>query len=300
MQQQQQQCLKRSLPFERVVAALGDDPDPDLVRYVARLAGREDQMEIRFIQILEQTANVARTLLKLRESVEVQFGAPPRTHKILCNAAYGTGIKGVLDAASESQADVMVVRKRNGREADLRQCLRHNCGAVWILPEGAVTAPDRILAVAGDLPDSVAGLEAAAAISRHWGIQECVVLRPYFNESGHDCSHCERQAQWSAEQACCHLVAQFDSLGLQFRPAVEQGAILANVIERAAAREGSNLVVMTSPSCTPVAAALLNGDIEKAIERLSVPVLVVKQPGEQIGFLGALKCIHRRPEPQFG
>ena len=296
----QQECLRRSLPFERLIAALGDDPDPGLVRYVAGLAGREDQMEIRFIQILEQTANVARTLLKLRESVEGQFGMAPRSHRIFCNAAYGTGIRAVLDAASECHADVMVVRKRNGREADLRQFLRHTCRAVWVLPDGPLPVRGRVLAVAGDLADSVAGLEAAAAVSRHWGIQECVVLRPYFNESGHDCSHCERQAQWSAEQACCHLVAQFDSLGLVFRPAVEQGPILANVVERAAARESSNLVVMTSPSCTPAAAALLNGEIEKAVERAPVPVLVIKQPGKQIGFLGALRCIHRRPEPQFG
>jgi nucleotide-binding universal stress UspA family protein len=296
----QQHCLKRSLPFERVVAALGDDPDPDLIRYVARLAGREDQMEIRFIQILEQTANVARTLLKLRESVEGQFGARPGRRKIRCNAAYGQGIQGILDAATDVRADVIVVRKRNGREADLRHCLRHSCRAVWVLPEGPIPEPGRVLAVAGDLPDSTAGLEAAAAISRHWGIQECVVLRPYFNESGHDCSHCEREAQWSAEQACCHLVAQFDSLGIHFRPAVEQSSVLANSIERAAAREGASLIVITSPSCTPTAAALLNGGIEKTVEHLSVPVLVVRQAGKKIDFLSALKCIRRRPEPQFG
>jgi nucleotide-binding universal stress UspA family protein len=288
------------VPFERVVAALGDDPDPELVRYVARLAGSEDHVEIRFIQILEQTANVVRTLLKLRECVEGHFGVPPRAQKILCNAAYGTGIGGVLDAAGESRADMMIVRKRKGREADLRECLRHTCRAVWVLPEGPISTPDRVLALAGDLPESVAGLEAAAAISVHYGIQECVVLRTYFNESGYDCSHCERQAQWSAEQACCHLVAQFDSLGVLFRPAVEQGAILANAIERAAVREGANLVVMTSPACTPAAAALLNGEIEKAVEHLPVPVLVIKQPGKPIGLLGALKCIPRRPEPQFG
>jgi hypothetical protein len=157
-----------------------------------------------------------------------------------------------------------------------------------------------VLALAGELPESAAGLEAAAAIALHCGIQECVVLRPYFNESGYDCSHCERQAQWSAEQACCHLVAQFDSLGILFRPAVEQGAILANAVERAAAREAANLVVMTTPACTPAAAGLLNREIEKAVEHLSVPVLVIKQPGKQIGLLGALKCIHRRPELQFG
>jgi hypothetical protein len=106
--------------------------------------------------------------------------------------------------------------------------------------------------------------------------------------------------QWSAEQACCHLVAHFDSLGIHFRPAVEQSSVLANSIERAAAREGASLIVITSPSCTPTAAALLNGGIENTVERLSVPVLVVKQQGKQIGLLGALKCIHRRPEPQFG
>ncbi|MBK5290709.1 MAG: universal stress protein, partial [Acidobacteriia bacterium] len=98
----------------------------------------------------------------------------------------------------------------------------------------------------------------------------------------------DRVLRGEEEQAYREFIAPINCQGVNVTPLFEEGANVPHVINRVAARQGVDLIVMATRGRSGSSSILLGSVTEEMILETRVPLLAVKHFGARLGVLQAL------------
>jgi nucleotide-binding universal stress UspA family protein len=297
--------------FERIVVAVGDaGRDAGLLQYARVLQGLSPGADFQFLHMLQWTSASAapgqrttheRALVHLQDAVERHFD---RGYRDSCRVVHGEVIDCLLETAAEWPADVILVghsREHNGRRALARRLAMKAPCSVWMRPEFSSTEVRRVLAAVDYSEHSAYALSIAGQIASRAGSADCMALHVYFNESASAPEYAAPQRA-NEQESMARFVAPLDTGGAGIVPLFEESPDIGKAVERVAATQGVDLVVMGSRGKTPSASILLGSESEHMLMTSDIPILIAKRRGERIGLLQALldRDFHLEDPPRFG
>jgi nucleotide-binding universal stress UspA family protein len=288
------------LPFRRILVALPrDDVDRELMQYTAMMTGSGSDLEVQFVHILGRGATHAEALKQMVDDVSHYLTA--KTHSVSCHVLNGARVDSLLEFAAEQSTDLVVVghrRNRSGRRSMARRLAMKAPCSLLLIPEGAPARLDRILAAVDFSAASALALSVATALARHRGIGKCHALHVFFEDAlgGPGVGGEGRRLREFTEFA-----SPLDLNDVDVRPIFAEGASVSPTIQRVAAADQADLIVMGTRGRSPAAAVLLGSESEQTLTESPIPVLVVKHRGERVGLLEILldRDLRSRPVPRF-
>jgi nucleotide-binding universal stress UspA family protein len=210
-------------------------------------------------------------------------------------------VDSLLEFAAEQSTDLVVVghrRNRSGRRSMARRLAMKAPCSLLLIPEGAPARLDRILAAVDFSAASALALSVATALARHRGIGKCHALHVFFEDAlgGPGVGGEGRRLREFTEFA-----SPLDLNDVDVRPIFAEGASVSPTIQRVAAADQADLIVMGTRGRSPAAAVLLGSESEQTLTESPIPVLVVKHRGERVGLLEILldRDLRSRPVPRF-
>ena len=284
--------------------------DAGLLRYAAMVARLGTVGEVRFAHVLPPPADPAaahdhdRTQEEVRAAVREHFTGVPDGVRLDYDVLKGPLLDRLLAYTAEQEVDLLLIGHRRdhpGRSALARRLAMKAPCSVWMVPDGAPAALDRILVPVDYSEHAADALRVATALAHLAGHGECLALHVYFNEAPVTYEEYEQVLRGQEAEAYRRFVAPIDCQGVRVTPAFEEAANVAHAINRVAAQRGCDLVVMATRGRSRSAAILLGSVTEETIVETRVPLLVVKHYGAQLGLLQALldKGFRSRPSEQF-
>jgi nucleotide-binding universal stress UspA family protein len=283
--------------------------DAVLLRYAALVAGLRTVVEARFVHVLPP-ADPATThshdgaLADLQAAVRKHFTAVPETVSVHYDVLKGPLVDRLLEYTAEQEVDLLLLghnRDQPGRCALARRLAMKAPCSVWMVPEDAAISLRRILVPIDFSEHAADTMQVAAAMAKLAGQAECLALHVYFNEARATYEEYDQTIRGQEQLAFQQFIAPLNLHGVTVQPLFEEGASVAHVINRVAAREGCDLVVMATRGRSRSAAILLGSVTEETIIGTNVPLLVVKHFGARLGVLQALldRGFRRQRGPQF-
>jgi nucleotide-binding universal stress UspA family protein len=288
-------CMHR---FRHLMVGLSrTDADAALIRYAAMVARLGTAAEVRFVHVLPSPTDSAAAhshdpaLADIEAAVREHFTAVPETVHVYHEVLKGPLMDRLLAYTAEQEVDVLLLGHR--RDHPLRYALARRLAmkapcSVWLCPEGSPGTLKRILVPIDFSEHAADALQVATSMAKLVGQSECQALHVYFNEARATYEEYDQVLRGQEWQAFEQFITPLNLHGVVVRPLFEEGASAARIINRVAAREGCDLVVMATRGRSRSAAILLGSVTEETIVETSVPLLVVKHYGARLGVLQAL------------
>jgi len=271
--------------------------DAGLIRYAAMICRWGAAQSIRFVHVLpgaqpaKDESEKAQALNDLQSAVLAHFADVPSTIDRQFDVQSGPLTDCLLAQAAEQRIDLLLVgRHSNGsgrRSLARRLAMKAPC-SVWVVPEDFPAAVRRILAPIDFSEPAADTLRTAIALARLCGHPECLALHIYFDQAVTTYEGYDQVLRGEEAQAYRQFIAPIDCQGVKVTPLFEESANVAHAIERVAAREGADLIVMGTRGRSASAAILLGSVTEETIIDTRLPLLAVKHFGAQMGVLQAL------------
>jgi len=273
------------------------ETDAGLIRYAAMIAQLGTATEIRFVHVLPNSADPVttqdhdRVQAELRAEVQPHFTGVPEAAEVTYDVLPGPLIDRLLAHVAEKQVDLLLVghrRNHPGRWALARRLAMNASCSVWMVPENAPAALQRIL-VPIDFSDHAADcMRVATSMAWLSGHTECLALNVYFNEQVLTYEDNDPVRRGQEEQAYREFIAPINCLGVQVTPLFVESANITHAISEAAQWHGVDLIVLATRGRSQSAAILLGSVAEQLIIETRVPLLAVKHFGAQMGVLEVL------------
>lgn len=194
-------------------------------------------------------------------------------------------VEGVLEAAREHRADLMIMRHPQAFDASrelAKRILTESPCSVCFVPHGA---PPRLRRVLAGLD-----LDAAGRTLLDHAVQLCYAAR---SEELIGLHACAREGKLDCSMQLFRLLGEIDLDGLACTPILEDDSAPQRALARIAAERGADLVVVgRKPGAPPRVAYSLLWDC-------SVPVAQMLLPLPVTGVRGFLRRVFSNPEPKF-
>ncbi len=278
-----------------MVALSGTASDAGLIRYAAMISRWGTVQSVRFIHVLPSAASEqaqrARLEAELRSTAQAEFAGVPQAVRQSFDVRGGPLTDCLLTQAAEQQIDLLLVGRQSGgagRQALVRRLAMKAPCSVWIVPEGTPAAVRRILAPVDFSAPAADTMRVVTAMAQLSGNLECLALHVYFDQAVTTYEGYDQVLRGQEAEAYRKFIAPIDCQGVTVMPLFEEGANVAHVIQRVAAREGADLIVMGTRGRSASAAILLGSVTEETIVDTSQPLLAVKHFGARMGVLQAL------------
>lgn len=271
-----------------------------------------------FLPPMEEVSYVPKEDLRERQTIEAKleelgqrFFGGFTDCKIICNVVGGSPLVEIVSYAMERQVDMLVVGRHFGKAAEkgdnalfTRRITRRATCSVLTLPVDAKPRARNILVPCRDSACSLRALRTAVEIARatHGKIEVLNVfgLPTGFAATPTDYSFHLSVFEEAAHEECRRLIQKVDVRDVEILTRCES----ENDIDPAAAilaRQklfDADLIVIGARGRTGAAGVLLGTVTEQLIRKSPVPVLAVKQKGECIGLVQALREIWGGKETQ--
>ncbi|MCI0704096.1 MAG: universal stress protein [Planctomycetia bacterium] len=291
--------------FHRLTVALSrTDTDPGLIRYAAAVARLGTATEVHFVHALSPNATDSEAARHAMEAdVSAHFTDVPASVARSFDILRGAMLDELLKYVTTKQTDLLFLGHRRdhpGRWALARRLAMKAPCSVWMVPQGSLPAVDRILVPVDFSEPSADALRVGASLAKLTG-GECLALHVYFNEAVVSFEEYDRIRRGQEQNSFNNFIEPLDLQGISVTPVFEESANVAHAINRVAVSRGCELVVMATRGRSRSAAILLGSVTEETITEMTIPLLVVKHYGAQIGTLRALLELGfgSRQDPQF-
>jgi nucleotide-binding universal stress UspA family protein len=283
--------------------------DAGLIRYAAMVARLGTAHEIRLVHVLPSSTEATvhahdRVLCELEAEVRPHLSDLPDSTRVCFDVLKGPLFDRLLAVAAEQEADLMLVghgRANPGQRALARRLAMKAPCSVWMVPEGAAPQLRRFL-VPIDFSDYAADtMQVATSLARLADHPEVLALHVFFNEASVSYEGYEEVLRGQEAAAFERFLAPVKCHGVKVTPLFVEGAQPGHVINRVAAEQGADLILMASRGRSRSAAILLGSVTEETLMEARVPVLVVKHFGAQLGLLQVLldRSFRQKRTPRF-
>jgi SulP family sulfate permease len=284
--------------------------DTDLLRYASFVARLGTTQEIRFVHVLPSPHGSAdahnhdHVLAQIQAEVKEHFTDVPASVRLYYDVLKGPLLDRLLAFSAEQESDLILLghrRDRPGRKALARRLAMKAPCSVWMIPDGSPPDVKRILVPIDFSEHTADSLAVAVSLAKRCGHTECLALHVYFDESTVTYEGHEEVVRNEEATAYRQFIAPINTQGVTVTPLFEEGANVAHVINRVAAKYSADLIVMATRGRSRSAAILLGSVTEETIIETQVPLLVVKHYGARLGVLGVLldRNFHRQRGPRF-
>ena len=297
--------------FERVLVAVDAGAGGiDLIRYTRTIAGVLGNVELCFVHVLgwstqsqfrSEPITHAQALQRLREDVSTNFDSGPTR----CHVLHGNVVDGLLEAAAELAADLIVVghaSEHHGRRSLARRLAMQAPCSVWMKPAGAVSSVRRVVAAIDYSGHSAYALSVAGHIARRAGSSTCRALHVYLNEASSVVDEYKASDRAREREAFERFTAPLDTAAVELQPVLVEGVSVAESVNQLAESDPMDLLVMGSRGQSRSVSILLGSESEGVMMESKIPVLIAKRRGERIGLLQALidRKFQLQEPPRFG
>lgn len=289
--------------FDHVVVALGcAEGDASLIAYAAMLAKLGSTKEIRFVHVAESSAPAATVREQMRGKVDAVFGSAGVHTQ--CDVLHGPLTDRLLEYVTEFQADLILIgskkHKLGARLAMVAPC------SVGVVPGGYAAKLEHLM-IAIDFSDAAADtLQWATSLAAGDRSIRCTALHIMTHESADLFAGGEAEPEQA--EAMRQILARADRNGVTveprlasverttevgrshrfFLPASIQGADVAHAILAEAEAIGADCIALSTRGRSKSASILLGSVTEKVIERATIPLLVSKHSGKNLGLASIL------------
>jgi len=284
-----------SSPYHAILVALAcDESDRTLLAYAARLARAWPEAAFQLIHVLPSTTSssrqvdAARTRLLASLPADLIAAAAGRT---TCTVEQGDRLDALLRFTVAEKVDLILVghrRESRGRRSTARRLAMKAPCSIWLVPEGASAALERILAPIDFSPRAADALQVATAVAESAGLDELDALHVRFNPATVTFDEYADIEMANEQEAFALFVAPIDLHGIWVKPIFEEGSEVSTTVLRVAEERGSDLIVMGTRGRSAASAVLLGSETEHVIVASPVPVLAVKHFGSHRRFLEVL------------
>jgi nucleotide-binding universal stress UspA family protein len=227
----------------------------------------------------------------MRAAVEQHFPEEEGSPKLVFDVMRGPVVDCLLTQAAEHHVDLILVGHQRAhsqhRSLARRLAMKAPC-SVWKVPEGTPAVIGRILVPIDFSEHSADAMRVATSLARLAGGAGCLALHVYFNEAVVTYEEYDQVLRGEEAKAYQDFMAGINTQGIQVKPLFVESAHIPHAILRAAEQQQVDLIVMPTRGRSRAAAVLLGSVTEGTILETSVPLLVVKHFGAQIGLLQAL------------
>ncbi|MEZ4700973.1 MAG: universal stress protein [Rhodothermales bacterium] len=235
---------------------------------------------------------------ELQHRVATTFGELPAGAEIQYLVGEGTTAETLLRWTRLKDIDLVIVgskrRDRDGGSTPEKMARRAPC-SVLSIPDGAAPRITRILVPIDFSEHSMDALTKAIAIAAAAGHTELVCLHVFnvplgYYKIGKTYEEFAAIMRLHAEEKYRQFIEGVDRMGLDFVPLFEPSERPARRIPEIAERERADLILMGARGRSNSAAVMLGSVTERVLLNASIPVIAVKQKGEEanMGFLEAL------------
>jgi SulP family sulfate permease len=309
--------VQRAVPVEDVrmhryrhlmVGLTRTGTDAALIRYAALVARLGTAVEVRFVHVLPADPVSVHAhdpaLADIQDGVRKHFTDVPPSVSVHFDVLKGPLMDRLLEYTAEQEIDVLLLGHRKGHPTRYllarRLAMKAPC-SVWMVPEDSPVSIRRLLVPIDFSEHAADTMNVATALARLVGGAECLALHVYFNEARATYEEYDQVIRGKEQVAFEQFMAPLNSQGVTVCPIFEEGANVAHVIGRVAAREQADLIVMATRGRSRSAAILLGSVTEETIIETRIPLLVVKHFGARLSVLQALldRGFRQRRGPQF-
>lgn len=283
-------------PYHRIAVALArTSADADLVRYAAMLAGmdRDDPIEFSFVHVLGPEAETEHSAAaaEIEGGVNPVFAAINGGASHNCTVLSGSRVDRLLEFTADGGYDLLLVghqRTRRGRRSLARRLAMNAPCSLWMVPEGAAASLRGILTAVDYSTHSALALSTASAVAHSAGVEECPAVHVFFDQVAAMSDSFAYEMRQRNNENFAQFTAPLNLHGRRFTPFLEASPSIARGIIQSAQQRTADLIVMGTRGLTASMTVLLGSETEQVILESPIPVLIVKYPGERIGFLKAL------------
>jgi nucleotide-binding universal stress UspA family protein len=285
--------------FQRILVALAQrGQDVSLIQYAKMIGDLVPSAVFDFVHV---DGNGRGGLDTLQDAVIQHFG----TSRAYCRILSGHREDELLKLVVETSADLILLghaKSHTGRRSLARRLAMKAPCSIWMVPDGSKAKLDRIIAAVDFSPTSAQALVVATSIAERRRLGWCEALHVYFEQSLAGVDEYRADIRGREEEAFAEFVKDLNLHGVKVKPRFEESPNISHAIARAVAEDRADLVVMGTRGMTPAASILLGSQTEHTLMETQVPVLVVKQKGERLGFvkLWLEHALGSHPGPRFG
>ncbi len=299
--------------YKRLMVGLEMIPaDHATIRYAAKLSRMAKSEKVYFVHVapsLDLHEEISRDYpevldpvdesmeTKMREMVAEHFVNGHPDAGLEFDAVEGTLLQQLMRFAKQKLVDLIVVgREIRKFQRDLRVdiVIRKAPCSVLLVPEGALTDMERILAPVDFSECSREALEVAIGFARATDETSTVgCLSVYdvptgFYKTGKSFEEFAEIMKGNTEKRYNEFVAGIDTRGVQVKPTFICNEHVPEAILGHAETSGADLLVIGGRGITGLAAMLLGSNAEQVIRSTTIPTMVVKQKGASLDVIDAL------------
>lgn len=292
-------------PFRKILVALaGIDTDKQLLDYAAMLAGISAGAELHCVHVTGASSAGSRWIASALES-EVRAALEPLpSGQVSCHVLEGERTDALLSFATTAGTDLILLghrRNRSGRRSLARRLAMEAPCSIWMVPEGSPASLRTILVPIDFSRRAADALSVGTAIAEAAGLDECLALHVYFNKATVTFDEYDEIIAEEKGQAFCLFVAPIDLHGVHAKPLFVEGVNVADTINRVAAEQKADLIIMGTRGRSRSAAVLLGSETEQTIIDTKIPILAVKHFGARRKLVEVLldKRLRQRGDQRF-
>jgi nucleotide-binding universal stress UspA family protein len=288
-------------PEHRLVVALsGRDEDAALLRYANALT--ELNGGARRLPTASRGRRTARPATAAPVVVDQGDGlvvAAPQAVEYV-KVSSGRALDRLRALAADPETEAVLVGEAVGRR-QLRALVRQAACSVWFVPDGAAPEVGRILVPVDFSVRAADCLRVATVLARLSAAAECLALHVYFDESVLPSPERDQALRAQVSAAYARFLEPIDTLKVRVTPLFQEAAGVARVINRTAAEQDADLVILASRGRTWAGALLHESVAEQTLRECRVPLLVVKHFGARLGLWRVLRepAFSRRHDLRF-
>jgi nucleotide-binding universal stress UspA family protein len=284
--------------FQHLTVALATtEADAGLIRYAAMIARLGTAAEVRFVHVLPGASHAGavrdheQILEQMQAAVRGHFLEVPAGTSVTCDVVTGALEDELLTYAAEHGTHLLFVGHKteySGRRALARRLAMKAPCSVWMVPDGSPPKLERPLVPIDFSEPAADAFGVATSLAKLAHAHECLALHVYFNDARVTYDEYTQILRGEEQTAMQRFVAPINRHGVRVRTLLEESANVAHAIERVAAKQEVDLLVMATRGRSRSAAILLGSVTEETIIQTRIPLLVVKHYGAQISVLQAL------------
>ena len=285
-------------PFPRVLVPLSmSDPDAELLRYAALVAGVGGRREFHFVHVVtpahkpaeDWSAEAIRR--RLQEEVERDFGDALERVTTAIDVVEGTRVDKIIELAVERKADLILLghrKARSGRRSLARRLAMIAPCSVWMVPEGSPCSIRRPLVPIDLSEHSADALRVAVRLAHLHELARLQTLHVFFDPSTIRYDEHVEEIRGREDAAFAEFVATIDNLGVGIEPLFHESNNPGQAIGRLAKAHDVDLVIMNTRGRSCAASILIGSVTSQIIMETEIPVLAVKHYGAKLDLFHAL------------
>jgi nucleotide-binding universal stress UspA family protein len=299
--------------YKRLMVGLEMIPaDHSTIRYAAKLSRMAGSEKVYFVHVVpsldlpeeisQEFPEVANPLDEsvetgMREMVAEHFINPHPGAELEFDAVEGPLLRQLMKFAKQKLVDMIVVgREIRKYQRDLRldKVIRKAPCSVLLVPEGALSDMERILAPVDFSPCSGEALKAAVEFARatdETSKVDCLAVYSVptgFYKTGKSFEEFAEIMKGNAEKRYGTFIAGIDTAGVEVEATYVCNEDVPEAILGHALASGADLLVIGGRGHTGLAAMLLGSNSEQVIRATTIPTLVVKGKGASLDIIDAL------------